>query len=101
MRLAKIVFLDGWGLGRAGVRGCTSCLTQQAPRSTSNHPSQFFDGFAGVTTAWLVAFLCDRLTSALHPSRHVDSIGCDQLRIRHLCPELELLEPSLSSGKSA
>ena len=37
-----------------------------------------------------------RLTSPLHPSRHVDSVGCDQLRIRHLCTELEQLEPSLS-----
>jgi hypothetical protein len=35
------------------------------------------------------------LTSQLHSSRHVDSVGCDQLRIRHLGTELELLEPSL------
>ena len=37
----------------------------------------------------------NRLTSQLHSSRHVNSVGCDQLRIRHLCTELELLEPSL------
>jgi len=39
-----------------------------------------------------------RLTSPLHPTRHVDSVGCYQLRIRHLGTELELLEPSLSFG---
>jgi hypothetical protein len=38
----------------------------------------------------------NRLTSPLHPGRHVDSVGCDQLRIRHLGTELELLESSLS-----
>src|SRR5216684_5548386 len=38
----------------------------------------------------------NRLTSPLLPGRHVDSVGCDQLCIRHLCTELELLEPSLS-----
>ena len=37
----------------------------------------------------------NRLTSELQSSRDEDSVGCDQLRIRHLGPELELLEPSL------
>jgi hypothetical protein len=32
----------------------------------------------------------------LHSSLHVDSVSCDQLRIRHFGTERELLEPSLS-----
>ncbi len=34
-------------------------------------------------------------TSQLQSSRHVDSVGCDQLRIRHFGTQLDLLEPSL------
>ena len=75
MRLAKIVF---WMAGGWGVLVLTRLYLM-------------FD-----TTVRQDPHTHSRLTSPLHPSPHVDSVGCDQLCIRHLCTELELLEPSLS-----